>query len=223
MALQIYSKLKEKGFIMTPYSAIRTLPENEAIVLMELLAELNHARNIDLNYGDDFLCDINRLSAILNIEWNLLLEILKGLQELGFIAIFDPNIEDTIYIRVKQDNIINYIETNDGNNFMNWNDGLIISLNPINKGINFNQSTLRIKDYLDSYLQIPEAIPLIYYSYLNCVIEDYEKVFGDFFENVNIHELTQDFLDIKEINALNYQRSFKYMVKRISKYMPTNN
>lgn len=223
MALQIYNKLKGKGFIMTPYSTIRTLRETEAIVLMELLAELNYAQNADLNFGDDFLCDIERLSAVLNIEWNYLLEILKGLQELGFIEIFDPNIEGTRYIRVNQNNIISYIETNDGNDFISWNDGLQISLNPINKKLYFNKSTQKIKDYLDSCMQIPNAIPLIYYSYLNSVIEDYEKVFGDFFENVNIQEVTKDVLDIKEINSLNYQRGFKYMIKTISKYGTANN
>lgn len=192
MGLPIYNKLKEKGFIMAPYGLIRTTTETIAIVLMELLAELNYAQNNGLNFGNDFLCNINRLSEVLNIELSYLLEILKELQELDFIVAIDSDIEDTKCITVKLNNIINYIETNDRNNFINWNDGLKISLNPINERLNFNQSTLKIKDYLDSNLQILDAIPLIYYLYLNRVIENYENHFGNIFEDINVFELIQE-------------------------------
>lgn len=192
MGLPIYNKLKEKGFIMAPYGLIRTTSETIVIVLMELLAELNYAQNNGLNFGNDFLCNINRLSEVLNIELSYLLEILKELQELDFIVAIDSDIEDTKCITVKLNNIINYIETNDRNNFINWNDGLKISLNPINERLNFNQSTLKIKDYLDSNLQILDAIPLIYYLYLNRVIENYENHFGNIFEDINVFELIQE-------------------------------
>lgn len=171
---------------MLPYGLIRTMPTDKAIVLMELLAELNYAQNNALSFGNDFLCNINRLSEILNIELNYLLEILEQLEELDLIVVFDSNIEDTKPIGINLNNIINYIETNDRSDFINWNDGLKASLNPTNKSLNFNKSTLKIKDYLDSNLQIIDAIPLIYYSYLNSLIEDYENRFGDIFETVNI-------------------------------------
>lgn len=219
MGLPIYSKLKQKGFIMLPYGLIRTMPTDKAIVLMELLAELNYARNNALSFGNDFLCDINRLSEVLNIELNYLLEMLEQLEELDLIAVFDSNIEDTKPIGINLNNIINYIETNDRNDFINWNDGLKASLNPINKRLNFNQSTLKIKDYLDSNLQIIDAIPLIYYSYLNSLIEDYETRFGNIFETANIQQWVQLIVEKGDVNNttqdIEYRKEFIGMIERI--------
>lgn len=219
MGLPIYSKLKQKGFIMLPYGLIRTMPTDKAIVLMELLAELNYARNNALSFGNDFLCDINRLSEVLNIELNYLLEMLEQLEELDLIAVFDSNIEDTKPIGTNLNNIINYIETNDRSDFINWNDGLKASLNPTNKSLNFNQSTLKIKDYLDSNLQIIDAIPLIYYSYLNSLIEDYETRFGNIFETANIQQWVQLIVEKGDVNNttqdVEYRKEFIGMMKYI--------
>lgn len=192
MTIKIYSHLRAKGFIMLPYGLIRTIGEIYAIVLMELLAELNYADNNYLNRDDDFLCNLGRLSEILNIKQDCLLEILQDLEKNNFIAVFSSDIEDIKYIRINQDNIINYIETNDKNGFMNWDDGLKMSLNPTNKTLSFNESTQKIKDYLDNHLKTPNAIPLILYSFFNDVIKQYEECFGNIFNNIDVRDWLED-------------------------------
>lgn len=193
MTIGIYSYLKTKGSIMLPYNAVRALGIPKAVVTMELLAEFNYAQKNHLNYINCFLCDLARTCDILGMEWDILHKILIELEELNLFTYYSSDIKDITYIHVKQDKIIEYIEQNEVNNhFMNWDDGLKISLNPINKTPNFNKSTSEIKNYLDTHLKNPITIPLVLYSFLNSVVDEYEKYFGNIFKKIDVRDWLED-------------------------------
>lgn len=193
MSLDIYKFVKQKGSIIAPYSFLRTLEPFQVIVTMELLAELNYANNNNLNYYDDFLCDLNRVCNVLNMEAKDLSKILGKLEQLDFFNFYPSDIRNTTYVRVNQTKIIEYIEQNEVNkHFMNWDDGLRSSLNPINKALEFNQSTQQIKDYLDTHLRNQNAIPLVLYSFLNDVVDNYEKHFGNIFNSIDVRDWLED-------------------------------
>ncbi len=85
MTIKIFSELKKNGFLMVPYVLVQTLGADTTIVLVEIIAELNHAENLGLNYGDDFLLNKDRIANKLGIEFDNLEEILDELENLSFI------------------------------------------------------------------------------------------------------------------------------------------
>ena len=180
MTINMYKLYKEGGFNMLPHILSKTLGAVTTLVLSETVAQLNYADNNKLNYNSDFLCDLNRMANLLGLSEDELWEQLEKLENLKFIKVFNANIEDTSYIRVYQDNIINFKkEQEEKLHFGSWDDGLKRSQNPIHKATNFSDSTNFIKNFLDERLKDPEAIPLIAYCYLDAVLIDFENEYGD--------------------------------------------
>ena len=149
-------------------------------ILSRFITELNYAQKNKLNYGSDFLCDLDKMANLLGLSKEDFQRHLEKLENLKFIKVFNSNIEDTSYIRVYQDNIIAFKkEQEDKLHFGSWDDGLKRSQNPIHKATNFSDSTNFIKNFLDERLKDPEAIPLIAYCYLDAVLIDFENEYGD--------------------------------------------
>ena len=206
MTINMYKLYKEGGFNMLPHILSKTLGAVTTLVLSETVAQLNYADNNKLNYNSDFLCDLNRMANLLGLSEDELWEQLEKLENLKFIKVFNANIEDTSYIRVYQDNIINFKkEQEEKLHFGSWDDGLKRSQNPIHKTANFSDSTNFIKNFLDERLKDPESIPLAAYSYFNDVLNCFENKYGDIRKFPDLLEiLTNYVLDTQKNTSIYY-------------------
>ena len=132
MTIRIYKDFSQGGFLIAPYIFVKTLQPVCTLVLSAIISEFNYAHNNKLNYNEDFLCNAKRMSEYLGINETELSTAINKLQDLNFINIFNANIEDTLYIRVFQDEIINYKLQQEKNNFFGkWDDGLKRCQNPM--------------------------------------------------------------------------------------------
>jgi len=179
MTVEIFNITKIGGFIITAYTFAMSLGALKASILGQIFSEFNYAHNNNLTFYDDFLFSPKRMSSYLGLTESALIQELNLLEEIGFINIFDSDIEDTMYMRVNQQEIINF-KNNVDNKYMygKWNDGLLRSQNPIHKQTHFCNSVEQIKNYLYEHMREPEKIPLVMYSYASSVIEDYEEKTG---------------------------------------------
>ena len=186
MAIEIFNEIKTGGFVILPYDLLQCLEADDLVVLWQIIAELNNAEKNNLNLFNDILCDTERMAKYLGIDIEYLNSILENLQEQKFIVCFDSHIENTIYIRVNTDEIINFKKTaNAKKGFINWDDGLNISQNPLHKKNCFNQSTLNIKKFIESHIKNIETVPLVAYSYLHDCIKSYENKYGEITSSIN--------------------------------------
>ena len=64
----------------------------------------------------------------------------------------------------------------------NWDAGLLASVNPIHKNVDFSESTLKIKHYFDTNAKNPKSIPMLEYLLLNYWVKCYENIDGNIFE-----------------------------------------
>ena len=179
MTVDMWNEYKLNGIIMSPYTMVRSLGADKASVLSQVISEFNYAHNNNLNFYDDFLFSPQRMSSYLGLTQEQLLNKLNELEQLNFIQVFDSDIEDTKYMRVNQQEIINFKQKVEQENmYGSWDLGLKRSQNPIHKKTNFCQSAEQIKKYLDEHMQEPEKIPLVMYSYASSAIEDFEEKTG---------------------------------------------
>ncbi len=179
MTIKIYKDFSNSGFLMAPYIFVKTLQPVCTLVLSAIISEFNYAHNNKLNYNDDFLCNTKRMSEYLGLNDKDLSTAINKLQDLNFINIFNAHIEDTLYIRVFQDEIINYkLEQEKINFFGKWDDGLYRCQNPIHKKTTFLDSTNKIKEFLEEHTNFYEKIPMVMYSYLDDVVRKYETIKG---------------------------------------------
>ena len=180
MTIKIYKDFSQGGFLMAPYIFIKTLQPTCTLVLSAIISEFNYAHNNRLNYNNDFLCNAKRMSEYLRLDEEDLSTAINRLQKLNFINIFNANIEDTLYIRVFQDEIIKYkLKQEKINFFGKWDDGLKRCQNPIHKKTTFLDSTNKIKEFLEEHTNYYEKIPMVMYSYLDDVVREYETTKGE--------------------------------------------
>lgn len=179
MTVKMWSIYKAGGFIVTVYTFARSLGALKASILGQIISEFNHAHNNGLTFYDDFLFNPRRMSQYLGLSEDMLIQELHELEDLYFIEVYDSEIADTMYIRVNQQEIINFknkVETE--NMYGKWDDGLLRSQNPLHKQTHFCNSVEQIKNYLDEHMREPEKIPLVLYSYASSVIENFEEKTG---------------------------------------------
>ena len=176
MTINIWNILKKGGFIMTPYAFAMRIGVLKASILGQILSEFNHAHNNNLTFYDDFLFNPMRMSHYLGLTQEALTEELNALEDMKFINVFDSDIEDTMYMRVNQKEIVDFRNQIE-HEYMygSWDDGLLYSQNPIHKQTHFCSSIEQIKNYLYEHMKEPKKIPLVLYSYASSVIEKNKK------------------------------------------------
>lgn len=186
MTAKVFSEFCKGGRLLLPYIFIREIGMDSTIMLSELLAEFNYASKYGFDDNVGFIFDIYRASKVLNADYNGIVSQLNYLQEIGFISIDEIGIEGSYYIQINEDNIISCKTNEERKNFCNsWDDGLLASLNPTHKEVNFSESTLKVKQYFDSKAKSPKSIPMLDYLLLDKLIKDYEQLFGDIFYYIN--------------------------------------
>ena len=183
MALDVISEFYKGGRLILPYIFVRKIGIIPTLILSEILAQFNYANKNKVDNYLGFIFDFVRTCKVLNIDKNLLFEQLQYLENLKFIEIYNILLPDSFYIRVYEDSIISFKKEEETKNFSNnWDDGLLASVNPIHKKVNFSESTIRIKHCFDINSRNPKTIPILYYLLLENLIKDYEQLYGDIFE-----------------------------------------
>ena len=188
--MSILSDFVKFGYIPSPTLLLGILSHKAALVLGHIIVSLNHAQKHSLCFKNDFLFDINRALSVLKFDLDDLQQAIEELSEAEIIADFESFIDGCLYIRVYVNKIIQILLEEKENRCMgSWDDGLLYSLNPISNRLNFTDSTLEIKKFLDGHLKSADTIPLIYYSYLNDFVIEYEDVFGKLADSFPIYEI----------------------------------
>lgn len=176
MSNQLYNTIKEGGFVMAPYSLIRTLGPTETIILCELIAEHNYALKKGVNYNDSILVDLVRLRTIFCLDEPEVDLILAGLEEYKLIRIYSTKIQNIKFITLEIENIKTFQKDVLLDKYAGaWDNGLIESLNPsIGYSDGYSSSTVNVKILIDRLYSL-EAVPTIYYELLNDEIIKYES------------------------------------------------
>lgn len=202
MTNKYWNNLKQYGFIISPYSLIRSIGGIETLILMQIISEYGYAeknKNIIEGY---FLINLKRMSIYVNISEMYLKESLNILRELGFINFFSSGIEDTIMITP---NIIKIIEFKENfekeNQFDDWDCGLLRAQNPINRNADFHSLTKQLQQIVDDFNQKLNSLPIIVYVYISCIFNQYERI-----KNIKI----DSFVLLEEVkNLLLESKNFK--------------
>lgn len=185
MTIKIWNNLKQYGFIMTPYTFIRSLGAVKATVLCQILAEYNHAYNSQLNAGNYFLSDLNRMADYLGLTIEKLISELEELEELNLIEFNYSDIKDIYMITVFENSIVKFKEqTEKENMYDDWNFGLLRSQNPINRLTDFTKPVQEIEEFVKKYIAQP--IPIVIYAYCNYIIQIFESDGSKFLDLPNI-------------------------------------
>ena len=142
MTASVYSDFCKGAKILVPYIFLQEIGFTASIMLSEILAEYNYARNHKVDDYLGFIFDVQRASKVLNINIETIVEQLKYLQELEFIIFYGIGLADSLYIRVNDDNILNFKKEHEAKNFNNnWDVGLLASVNPTHKADKFSEYT----------------------------------------------------------------------------------
>ena len=183
MTIDVISEFYKGGRLLMPYIFIRTIGIFPTLLLSEILAQFNYAIKNKASDYLGFIFDLVRTCKVLNVDKNFLIEQLEYLKNLEFIEAHVIQLTDSLYIRVNNDKIILFKKEEERKNFSNnWDDGLLASVNPIHKKINFSESTLRIKHCFDTNSKNSKNIPILYYFLIENILTEYEQLRGDIFE-----------------------------------------
>lgn len=204
MSNQLYNTIKEGGFVMAPYSLIRTLGATETIILCELIVEHNYARKKGVNYNDSILVDLVRLRTIFCLDEPEVDLILAELEEYELIRIYSTKIQNIKFITLNIENIKTFQkEALLGKYAGAWDNGLIESLNPpIGYSDGYRNSTVNIKNLIDILYSL-EAVPTIYYELLNDEIIKYENnICTNAFDKLEIENFIREHYKTYQANEL---------------------
>ncbi len=194
MTIRIWNDLKKYGFVMTPYTFIRSLGAIKATVLCQILAEYNHANNNQLNLGKCFLSDLNRMANYLGLDINELLTEITELEELNLLWFSYADIKDIYLISVNETSIIEFKEQIEQENmYDDWNAGLLKCQNPTNRLADFITPVKEIQKFIK--LTTSKQLPLVLYAYANYIISLFESDGSKFLDLPNIWQ------DLKTILA----------------------
>ena len=183
MTAKVYSEFCKGARILVPYIFLQEIGFTASIILSEILAEYNYASNHKVDDYLGFIFDVQRASKVLKIDIETIVEQLEYLHELKFIEFYDIGLLDSYYIVVNDDDILSFKTEQEAKKFCNnWDDGLLASVNPTHKKVDFSESTLKIKHYFDTYAKNPKSIPMLEYLLLNYWVKSYESIAGNIFE-----------------------------------------
>jgi len=207
MTINMYNEFKEGGFLMVPHVFAKVLSGNTCLLLSRLISEYNYANNRNLNYYDDFLTSYTHLKDVLGFSDSELNESMKELVNLGFINKFNSSIENVIYIRVFEKNILDFKEEQTLNSYYTkWDSGLTSVLNPIDKQTKFCDTVNEIKKFFDERLENPSTIPMVMYSYLDSAVSSFEnKVQQKVFDVIDIYPLMYALLKKKGFQSSDFR------------------
>ena len=197
MTINMWQDFKTNGFVFGIYTFLRCMDTFTVLVLCQLIAEYNHANNENLNAGEYFLTDLNRLADYLGLEVETVKKSINELIALDFICTFDSGIENIVLVCVEEENIIKFKQEQEYHRmFHSWDWGLKRVQNPAHRSTHFEKSTLLLMSFVEQHLKNPETIPLCIYSFCNLVIKNYE-ITGKNFENIpeigkNLYKIITD-------------------------------
>lgn len=192
MTIKIWNDFKRYGFIMLPYTFVRSIGAVKAAVLCQILAEYNHAQNNKLNAGKYFLTDFNRMAKYLGLNVDELIKIITELQEMQFLWFEYSDIKDIYLICVDEDNIVSFKEqTEQENMYDDWNAGLLRAQDPVNRLTEFTSSLQEMQKFISKFINKP--FPLVILAYCNALIKNYEQDNRQF---IDLPNLLQDLKDI---------------------------
>ena len=207
MTINMYNEFKEGGFLMVPHVFAKVLSGNTCLLHSRLISEYNYANNKNLNYYNDFLTSYTHLKDVLGFSDSELNESMKELVDLGFINKFNSSIENVIYIRVFEKNILDFKEEQTLNSYYTkWDSGLTSVLNPIDKQTKFCDTVNEIKKFFDERLENPSTIPMIMYLYLDSAVSSFEnKVQQRVFDVIDIYPLMYALLKKKGFQSSDFR------------------
>lgn len=207
MTISMFYRFKEDGFLMVPHVFAKVLSGNTCLLLSRLISEYNYANNKNLNYYNDFLTSYTHLKDVLGFSDSELNESMKELVDLGFINKFNSSIENVIYIRVFEKNILDFKEEQTLNSYYTkWDSGLTSVLNPIDKQTKFCDTVNEIKKFFDERLENPSTIPMVMYSYLDSAVSSFEnKVQQKVFDVIDIYPLMYALLKKKGFQSSDFR------------------
>ena len=194
MTASVYSDFCKGARILVPYIFLQEIGFTASIMLSEILAEYNYARNHKVSNYIGFIFDINRASKVLKIAAETIVEQLNYLEKLDFIEFYNIGLSDSYYVRVNDDNILNLKKEHEAKNFNNnWDVGLLASVNPTHKADKFSESTLKIKHRFDTHAKNSQSIPVLYYFLIDYYVKEYEQLRGNIFDRFSdINDFLQE-------------------------------
>lgn len=212
MTINMYNEFKEGGFLMVPHVFAKVLSGNTCLLLSRLISEYNYANNKNLNYYDDFLTSYTHLKDVLGFSDSELKESMKELVNLGFIKKFNLSIENVIYIRVFEKNILDFKEEQTLNSYYTkWDSGLTSVLNPIDKQTKFCDTVNEIKKFFDERLENPSTIPMIMYLYLDAVVDEFDTAQIDLIEELDMYSYMYSLVQNKKFNAYDFEKLIDFI------------
>ena len=189
MAIKSWTDFKNGGFIFLSYILLQSLGKNSAIVLCEIMSEYNHAVDKKLNIEQRFLVNLQRMSDYLNLDFEDITSALNDLKSIDLIEYCFAGIENTIFVLVKEDNIINFkLQQEQENLFHGWNFGLVNTQNPRNTKTSFNKSTNVLIKFVNENMKNPEIIPMSVFVQCNLIFENYGIDFDCLYNKMYIYE-----------------------------------
>ena len=222
MTAKVYSEFCKGARILVPYIFLQEIGFTASIILSEILAEYNYASNHKVDDYLGFIFDVERASTVLKIDIEKIIEQLEYLHELKFIEFYDIGLSDSYYIVVNDDDILSFKTEQEEKKFCNnWDAGLLASVNPIHKNVDFSESTLKIKHYFDTNAKNPKSIPMLEYLLLNYWVKCYENIDGNIFEVFSdMDDLIQQ-CAAKEIVEMGYTKSqatFRVLIRTLKNH-----
>ena len=116
---------------------------------------------------------------------DLVNNIFQKLEELELISVYESYIEDTVYISMNIEKILETkLKLESENMYGEWDSGLINCLNPVSKPRYFLPSTIAIKNCVDKNFKDSYKIPIIIYADINYWVECYEEESGQKVNNI---------------------------------------
>ena len=211
-----YSEYIKGGYWAIPMIIENSIGLRPTKLLTQLVSEFNFAIKHGYTYDNEFLTNYKRLYRCLNLTMDELNNLIQILAEHKFLDRFTCGIKDTWYIRLYPETILDFKkEQQEKLLFGKWDDGLTYSLNPTNQSLYFESTTLEIKNFIEQHTNNPNAIPIIYYTYFNFLVESYKNELGFSLEDAGLEffkEKINSERNKENLSINNYKAVFKTML-----------
>ena len=188
---KLWEKFTESDFLLGLYfPLLQTLDPEEVIVLCEIIAEYNYACANNFNIEENFLIDFKRFSDFLLLGDDVIIKALEKFQELELITFCTPIDDRTIFMWVREDNIITFLEYSK-NEYMphKWDWELKNAQNPEKQNVSFSEPISNLIQFIDNNMKSPNKIPTITYIYCDMVLKFYNMDKINFIDNVKFQDL----------------------------------
>ena len=186
---KILTHLLDDDFDMLELYLIQAFGFVHTEVLLQLIAEYNHAKINEVNFEEYFLVNAQRLADNLYTDQKVILNALSCLDDRDLIDYWDSGIENTQIVRMNEDRITRFLQIcRIENIYCDFDSDLLNCQNPKIEDTSFHKAVNTIVKYINLHMKKPEKIPMAVYSYCNMEIQKYEfydKCFSE--EQLNLN------------------------------------